>query len=187
MKRLVLFSAFVATVIAANWAISHLGTDVTPDGTHTVPVGFGLTAPSGVVFAGIAFGLRDGLHEAASRWWIIAAIVAGAVLSWALGADLTTPDGHASIAVASGLAFLVSETADLLVYEPIRRWDWRPAVAASNLAGAVIDSALFLWLAFGSLSFIQGQVLGKVWMIAAAYPIVWWSRRDRTERRLAFA
>ncbi len=41
----------------------------------------------------------------------------------------------------------------------------------SCVAGAVVDSALFLWLAFGSLEHMQGQVLGKVY--AAVLFIVW--------------
>jgi putative transposase len=37
------------------------------------------------------------------------------------------------------------------------------AVAASNLVGLVIDSVLFLQVAFGSLDFIEGQIIGKIW------------------------
>lgn len=46
------------------------------------------------------------------------------------------------------------------------------AVLASGLAGSIIDSAVFLWLAFGSLDFIAGQVLGKLWMSLAAIPVI---------------
>lgn len=178
-RKVGLFVAFVATVYGANWAIEHLGTQLDPFGPHTIPVGFGLDAPSGVLFAGLAFGLRDALHEAAGRWWVIAAILAGAALSWALGASGTIPGGHVSIAVASGVAFLFSETCDLLAYEPLRERNWPAAVAVSNVIGAVVDSALFLWLAFGSLDFIEGQVLGKTWVIVAALPVVWLARRQR--------
>ena len=52
---------------------------------------------------------------------------------------------------AQNHAFLVSELADLAVYEPIRKRGWLPAVVASNIVGICVDSALFLWLAFGSL------------------------------------
>jgi multidrug efflux pump subunit AcrB len=40
-------------------------------------------------------------------------------------------------------------------------------VFASVAAGAVVDSALFLWLAFGSLAFIEGQIVGKVYAAIA--------------------
>jgi hypothetical protein len=58
------------------------------------------------------------------------------------------------------------------------------AVAASNLVGSLIDSALFLWLAFGSLDHLAGQVVGKALMIAAAVPIVWMTRRAVSRHRL---
>jgi hypothetical protein len=35
---------------------------------------------------------------------------------------------------------------------------------------------VFLWLAFGSLDFIAGQVLGKVWMTLLAVPIIFAAR-----------
>ncbi|MBX6747968.1 MAG: VUT family protein, partial [Acetobacteraceae bacterium] len=36
-------------------------------------------------------------------------------------------------------------------------------------------------LAFGSLDFLAGQVVGKLWMVLAALPLVHWLRR-RDER-----
>jgi uncharacterized PurR-regulated membrane protein YhhQ (DUF165 family) len=38
------------------------------------------------------------------------------------------------------------------------------AVIASGLVGSVVDSCIFLSLAFGSLEFVLGQVIGKVWV-----------------------
>lgn len=134
---------YVAVIVAANWAITTFG---------VVPVGFGLMAPAGVFFAGLAFTLRDITQDQLGRRWTYAAIVVGAALS----AFLSGP-----LALASGVAFLVSETADLLVYSPLRERHWLWAVALSNLVGLVADSALFLWLAFGSLEFLLGQVVGK--------------------------
>lgn len=143
--------AYLAVIVAANWAITAFG---------IVNVGFGFTAPAGVFFAGLAFTFRDLTHEALGRWWVIAAIAAGAVLSWWVSAPF--------VAQASGIAFLCSECADMLVYEPLRHRRWLLAVAASNVVGFVVDSALFLWLAFGSLNFLEGQLLGKFYMTALA-------------------
>lgn len=173
--RLVLFVAFVGTVFAANWALNRWG---------IIPIGFGLEAPAGVLFAGLAFGLRDALHERGGRWWVLAAIVVGSALSALLSDAVTLPDGTVlasaqRVALASGGAFLLSELADFAVYSPLRERNWPGAVVASNLVGAVVDSALFLWLAFGSLDFIQGQIVGKAYMIAVALPIVWLARRRR--------
>lgn len=164
------FAALLGTIIAANWALQRWG---------VVPIGFGLSAPAGVFFAGLAFGLRDVLHETGGRWWVVAAIACGAALSWVISEGDTIPGGVVSIAVASGVAFAISETADLLVYSPLRRRHWPAAVAASNLAGAVVDSALFLWLAFGSLDFMAGQIVGKTYMTAPAIALVWLVRRKR--------
>jgi hypothetical protein len=39
---------------------------------------------------------------------------------------------------------------------------------------------MFLFLAFGSLQFLSGQIIGKTWMVAATLPILWWLRvRDQ--------
>lgn len=154
--------AFIGTVWAANYAIKHWG---------VVSVGFGLTAPAGVYFAGLAFTLRDVTHRILGRWVVIGCILVGAGLSYVLEANLDL-GGPVSLAVASGLAFLLSEIADLSIYEPIRKRGWLPAVAASNAAGIVVDSALFLWLAFGSLAFFWGQVVGKAWMTVLAIVVL---------------
>lgn len=106
--------------------------------------------------------------ERAGRLWVLALIVTGAALS-----ALIEP----TFALASGAAFLLSELADFAVYTPLRDRQWVGAVILSNLVGAVIDSAVFLWIAFGSLDFLAGQVWGKALMIAPAVLIVGLARR----------
>lgn len=154
--RTVLFgAAYLSTIVAANWAVAAYG---------LVPVGFGLLAPAGVAFAGLAFTLRDLLHDAAGRWAVLATIAAGAGLSLAVAPP--------AIAVASALAFGLSETVDMAVYTPLRRRRWLLAVGLSNAAGLVVDSVLFLWVAFGSLAFLPGQIVGKVWMTVLALAVL---------------
>ena len=51
------------------------------------------------------------------------------------------------------------------------------AVVASSAVGLVVDSIVFLWLAFGSLDFLLGQVVGKSWMVLLSIPFVAWLRR----------
>jgi uncharacterized PurR-regulated membrane protein YhhQ (DUF165 family) len=104
-------------------------------------------------------------------------IGAGCLLAYFIEANAQIPGGHVSIAVASAIAFLFSETADMAVYTPLEEESFVAAVAASNVVGALVDSALFLWLAFGSLSLIEGQVVGKLLMTAAALPVVLLLRR----------
>lgn len=151
-------AAFIATVWAANYAVKHWG---------IVNVGFGLQAPAGVYFVGLAFTLRDVVHRLLGRLAVVVCILAGATLAYFIEANVQL-GGHVSLAVASAIAFLASEFADLTVYERIRKDGWMPAVVASNAFGIVIDSALFLWLAFGSLAFFWGQVVGKAWMTVLA-------------------
>lgn len=156
---LIVLACYVATIFLANWAIQTFG---------LVPVGFGLEGPAGVYFAGLAFTFRDLVQDRLGRLWTVVAILAGAGLSF-----LVSPD----FAVASGAAFLVSELLDFAVYTPLRERNWLGAVAASNVVGLVADSALFLWLAFGNLDFLAGQVVGKAWMTLLAALVLWRLRR----------
>lgn len=169
MKRLALFAAFVGCVYAANLALEWYG-------LVEIPL-LGWQAPAGVLFAGLTFGIRDALHELGGRRDVVAAIVAGAVLSYLLSDAVALPGGRVSIAVASGVAFLLGELVDLAVYDPLRERAWTAAVVASNLAGAVVDSVLFLWLAFGAVDAVGGQLVGKALMVLPALPLVAWSRR----------
>jgi len=79
--------------------------------------------------------------------------------------------------VASASAFLLSELADLAVYTPLARRRMVTAVILSSMAGLVVDSIVFLWLAFGSLDFLAGQVVGKAWMVLLSIPFVMLLRR----------
>lgn len=152
-------AAFLLCIVGANWAISTFG---------IVGVGFGLMAPAGVYFAGATFGFRDAVQELGGRFWVVGLIVLGAALSWFI---------EPTFALASGVAFLFSEFADFAVYTPLRERNWPSAVVLSNTVGAVVDSAIFLWLAFSSLEFLWGNVIGKLWMTALALPVVYLSRR----------
>lgn len=156
--------AYILTILGANWAITTWG---------LVPVGFSLMAPAGVYFAGLAFTLRDLTQDRLGKGWTVGAILIGASLSALLSREL---------AIASGAAFLLSELADLAIYTPLRKRHWLGAVALSNMVGLTIDSALFLWLAFGSLAFLPGQIVGKGYMTALAVALLWGYRRVVSER-----
>lgn len=162
-----LLAGYIGTIFAANWAIATFG---------FVPVGFGLMAPAGVYFVGISFTFRDLAQERIGRRGIAVAIVVGALLS-----ALVSPQ----FALASGAAFLLSELADFAVYTPLRERGWLLAVAASNAVGLVVDSALFLLLAFGSLEFLSGQIVGKAWMTLFAVALLGGVRHAVSQRRRA--
>ena len=98
--------------------------------------------------------------------------MAGTVLSAALA--------PAPLVVASAVAFLLSELADFAVYTPLQKRGLVFAVAASSFVGLIADSLLFLWLAFGSLQFLAGQIAGKAIMVLLTLPAIRWLRnRDR--------
>jgi uncharacterized PurR-regulated membrane protein YhhQ (DUF165 family) len=155
------FMCYVATIFLANYAIQVFG---------PVPVAPGLIAPAGVYFAGLAFTLRDLTHETWGPIGSILAVIIGAVLSATISP---------TFAYASGVAFMTSEMIDLVVY----MW-WRPsgfgkAVLVSNAAGLVADSLLFLYLAFGNLDFLWGQIVGKTWTTLVAFGLIWLIKRGQ--------
>jgi uncharacterized PurR-regulated membrane protein YhhQ (DUF165 family) len=158
------FILFSATIPAANWLIGNVGVQFGPNEPHMIPVGLGLMAPSGVLMIGAALVLRDIVHERLGASWTLAAIALGGVLSWWLAPP--------ALVIASVLAFTLSELADFAVYTPLRKRRLGLAVLASGVAGSIIDSAVFLWLAFGSLAFIEGQIVGKLWMSLAAFVVL---------------
>ncbi len=160
IKTAALCAAFLATVPVANWLIGNLGTVCVPNGPCLVPVGFGLTAPSGVLMIGLAMVLRDAVRERVGFFAAAAMVLAGAGAS-----ALFDPAG---LVVASLAAFALGELADSVAYEPLRRRSRVLAILASGLAGSLFDSLLFLALAFGSLQYLPGQVVGKLWASAAA-------------------
>jgi uncharacterized PurR-regulated membrane protein YhhQ (DUF165 family) len=168
MKAPLLIAAFAATIPAANWLVGNVGTECIPQGSCLLPVGFGLHAPSGVLMIGAALVLRDMVHEAGGIRAAFLAIAIGAVLSLVLAPP--------ALVVASVVAFTLAEIADLTVYAPLRKRGIGVAILASGVVGSLVDSALFLWLAFGSLDFMAGQVLGKLWMSIAAAAVLAWGR-----------
>ena len=164
---------FCLTIPAANWMIGHVGTVCVPHGPCLVPVAPGIMAPSGVLMVGAALVLRDLVQRRLGVEFGIGAILAGAAIS----AGLAPP----SLVIASAAAFLLSEFADFAVYTPLARRRLVAAVIASSVVGLVVDSIVFLWLAFGSLEFLIGQIIGKLWMVLLAVPFVLYLRR-RDER-----
>jgi uncharacterized PurR-regulated membrane protein YhhQ (DUF165 family) len=164
---------FCLTIPAANWMIGHVGTVCLPHGPCVVPVAPGIMAPSGVLMVGAALVLRDLVQRRLGIAFGVGAIVVGAGFS----AGLAPP----SLVMASAAAFLLSELADFGVYTPLARRRLVAAVLASSLVGLVVDSIVFLYLAFGSLDFLFGQIIGKLWMVLLALPLVAYLRR-RDER-----
>lgn len=172
-EGLIFLLGFALCIPAANWLILHVGTTCVPHGPCLVPVAPNIMAPSGVVMVGLALVLRDLVQRRLG--------IKIAVLGILFGALLSAFFAPKELVAASTAAFLLSETADLLVYTPLQKRGLMLAVAASSAVGLVIDSIIFLTLAFGSLAFLEGQVIGKAWMVLLALPAIAWLRR-RDER-----
>ncbi len=178
-EGLIYLALFALTIPAANWMIGHVGLVCPPQGPCLVPVAPGLMAPSGVLMIGLALVLRDLVQRRLGLAAALGAIVLGAVFS----ALLAPP----AIVIASATAFFLSEMADLLVYTPLQRRHLLLAVLLSSFVGLLVDSAVFLYLAFGSLEFFGGQVVGKAWMTVLAVAVLWLWRRQQRLRRAAAA
>ncbi len=173
LEGAVFLTLFCLTIPAANWMIGHVGTVCVPNGPCLIPVAPAVMAPSGVLMIGAALVLRDLVQRRLGVEFGIGAIIVGAAISAALA--------PAALVIASAAAFLLSELADFAVYTPLARRRLVLAVVASSLVGLVVDSIVFLYLAFGSLEFLGGQVIGKLWMVLLAVPLVAYLRR-RDER-----
>ena len=147
--------AYILAIVAANAAITVWG---------LVPVG-PFIVPAGTFFAGLCFGLRDGLHRARGRRWTVLAILIGALLS-----SILSP----ALALASGVAFLLSETIDLVVYEHLEPRGWTAAIWGSNIAGGLADTAVFLllagffaWPALIGTTLVKWAMTTPIWLIGA--------------------
>ena len=161
LAAVLLFAAYAATIAGANWA-STLWLALAVAGLHI---------PAGALFAGLAFTVRDLLQDAVGARTTLLAILLGAALSGLVA--------EPRIALASAAAFAVSELVDLAVYTPLRRRNQLAAVGLSNTVGLVVDSLLFLPLAFGSLTYLGGQLVGKAVTTVLAVALLAGARAHR--------
>ncbi len=150
-------ACFVTAAIAANVLTSRYG---------LVPAGFGLACTAGTWAAGIVLLLRDWVHDLAGRRVVLGCVAAGAAA--------TAVTAGPRLALASGLAFAVSELADLIVYQPLRRRGWAKAVLASGVVGALVDTTVFLAVAgFTIWPALPGQMFAKATAtLAVVVPVV---------------
>lgn len=157
MKATLSIICYLLSIVTANWLTARYG---------FVPVGFGLAATAGTYAAGVAFIARDAVQDTAGRTIALGTIVVGAAVSW----FASTP----TLAIASGAAFLLSETIDMGIYTPLRRRGYVRAALASNFFGSIVDTVVFLWLAGFRLAFgtVAGQIIGKGWVTLATVVLV---------------
>lgn len=148
MSTRVLIAGYLFAIVAANLLVATFGPAV--------------VIPNSLVLIALDLVARDRLHEAwqGRALWprMFALIAAGGLLSFALNASA------GPIAVASCAAFASAGLADASVYHLCRRLPWLQRANLSNLAGAALDSAVFILLAFGPAAWplIPAQLLAKV-------------------------
>ena len=168
MKQFLLLAGpFVALVLLANWLASK----------YVVPVPLtNEVAPAGVFCIGGVLVLRDWMQQLFGLVRTMTLVYAAGLLSWAVG-DLAGWTSLEKIAVASVVAFSVSETVEAVVFTPARRKSLTLGVALSATVGNAVDSYVFLTLAFSSTAFFWGQFWGKNEAIAAGVLLTFARRR----------
>ncbi len=157
---------FFGLVILANWLASR----------YTVSVGFGRMAPAGVFCVGAVLVLRDWLQQLRGLLWTMPLVYAAGLASWGIG-DAAGWTSLEKIAVASVVAFSISETVEAVVFTPLRNRNLTLGVGLSATIGNALDSYVFLALAFGSQAFFLGQFIGKSEMIALGTVVTFTRRR----------
>lgn len=137
--------AYVACVVLANVLTEHLG---------LVPVAFGLVTTAGTYAAGATLLARNIAQSLIGRLPVLALIGVGIALSWWLASP--------ALAVASAVAFALSETTDMAVFTSIKGWS-RAALASASVA-AVVDTFVFLHLAGFPVTTesVAGQLVVKI-------------------------
>ena len=131
MKTIPLICAYLGAIIAANLTVALAPSDWRP----------AVVIVNALVLIGLDLTAGDSLHEA----WrgrlgvrVTALIGAGSLLSYLLSV------AAGPVALASGAAFLLSATADRLMYAALDRYGWYARVNGSNFISGLVDSTVFL-------------------------------------------
>lgn len=145
---------YIAAVVAANFSVHFFGPVSTPINAF--------------LFIGLDFIVRDKLQDLWTGRHLFpkmgALIGAGALITFVLNPDA------GRIAVASCIAFAVSNTVDWGIYYLIRKKPWMVRANVSNFFAAGADSILFPTLAFGA--FMPLIVLAQ-WAAKMLGGLVW--------------
>lgn len=164
MRVIALCSAYLAAIVAANLSIAEWGPSA--------------AIYNAFLFIGLDLSTRDALHD---LWRgrllrnMAALIATGSALSYVAGLWIGSGPFVGRIALASAIAFGAAAVADSVLYHLLRDRPWYERANQSNLAGAAVDSLVFvaLWpfgfaftLAF--TMFAAKVAGGVVWSFALA-------------------
>jgi uncharacterized PurR-regulated membrane protein YhhQ (DUF165 family) len=154
-------AGFLASIPFANWWLNENGFW---DAPLLGPI------PSALWVVAISFVLRDITQITIGKEWAWSAILVGALLSWWLASP--------ALAVASGVAFLISESIDAAIFTPLaNRGRFLLGVTISGYVAGFVDSAVFLQIAFGSTSGWWQLGVAKAIVVMAATPVALVVRR----------
>jgi len=132
-RQVLLISLYLVVIVAANLTVTRFGAG------STILVAF--------LFIGFNITSRDYLHRlwtTGLAWKVVLLIGAGSLISWLAN------NASGQVALASVIAFSVSEAVDTLVFQRLRLRPFMWQVNGSNLVSSLIDSLLFLTIAFGT-------------------------------------
>jgi len=142
---------YLASIVAVNLAFSFL---------PMVKLPLDQTIPVGTLLVGFIFVLRDYAQREIGGG-IYLAMVVGVILSYVMADPF--------VAVASAVAFGISELVDSLVFTVTKK-SMRDRILVSSAASTPVDSAIFLSM-IGFFNWLGFVVMVIVKMIAAV--IVW--------------
>jgi len=165
MKFFGLAILFILVLISADYLAAK----------YIVSIGFGYQAPAGVWCIGGILAIRDWVQDVRGLRWSMLLVAIASIISLIISV-YTGWAGLRNIAIGSFVAFLFSETADAVIYTPLRQKHRYSGIVLSVMGGAIIDSMIFLWIAFRSFDFLPGQIIGKWEMIPVALILVFFRR-----------
>lgn len=157
---------FLLSIPFANWWL-------TENGFWNAP--FLGPLPSALWVVAISFILRDVVQITLGREVAWVAIAVGSAMSYFLADPF--------VALASCVAFAVSESIDALIFTPLaNRGKFLLGITVSGYAAGFVDSALFVRIAFGSFAGWWQLGIAKAIVIAAATPFALLARKALNRR-----
>ena len=142
---------YLACIVLADWVAAKWIIPILPE--------WGVYAPAGVLFIGILLTLRDAIHDKYGWKGTMGNVAMASALARCIG-GLTSGGLLQRIAVASFIAFALSESVDTVMYQIYLHLPWLKRVSLSNWWSSIVDSVVFIVLAFGwQWGYILGQII----------------------------
>jgi len=135
--------AYISSIILANLLVIYIG---------IIDIGI-ISFPAGAIMIGLCFSLRDFVQKYYGKYkcWL-----------WMLLATIITILFSREVAFASGIAFLLAESIDWLVFTFYNN-SFKKRLILSNILSLPVDSLVFVPILFGwNWELIIGQAIIKI-------------------------